>query len=157
MDIYYQVYLRNGTVYLITMGKMDRGFYRCVEPVTVIPASNGEELRQALRAMIARGNPDVPMLRRREWPPPITLKYAKVKTWSAFERRLLFWTIEEKDSAFQINGQKKQSDGNWRDDPEQMITFPSGIAVDDVIGHMIAIVQASVLSPPERDKSKWLE
>jgi hypothetical protein len=56
--------------------------------VTVLPASNGEELRQAMRAMIARGNLDVPMLRRREWPPPVTLKYAKVKTWSAFE--LLF-------------------------------------------------------------------
>ncbi len=141
--MYYQVYLRNGTVYLATMGKMDRGFYRGVEPVTMLPALNGEELRQALKAMIARGNPDVPMLRRREWPPPVTLKYAKVKTWSAFERGLLFWTIEEKDGVFQINGQKKHSDGNWRDDPEQMIIFPWGTAVDDVIDRMITIIQAA--------------
>jgi hypothetical protein len=146
MDMYYQVYLRNGTVYLTTMGKMDRGFYRGVEPVIALPASNGEDLRQALRVMIARGNPDVPMLRRREWPPPVTLKYAKVKTWSAFERGLLFWTIKEKDGAFQINGQKKHSDGNWRDDPEQMIILPSGTAVDDVIERMIAIVQAAARS-----------
>ncbi len=123
---YYEVYLRDGIVYLPTMGKMDKGFYRGVEPVTVLPASNGEELRQALRAMIARGNPDVPMLRRREWPPPVTLKYAKVKTWSAFERGLLFWTIEEKDCAFQIIGQRKRPDGMWSDDPEQMISFSIG-------------------------------
>jgi hypothetical protein len=145
--MYYQVYLRNGTVYLTTMGKMDRGFYRGVEPVTVLPASSGEELRQALKAMIARGNPDVPMLRRREWPPPITLKYAKVKTWSAFERGLLFWTIKEKDDAFQINGQRKHSNGNWRDDPEQMIAFPSATAVDDVIERIITIVQAAAPGP----------
>ena len=71
--MYYQLYLRNGIVYLTTMGKMDRGFYRGVEPVTVVSASNGEALREALKAMIVRGNPHVPMLRRREWPPPVTL------------------------------------------------------------------------------------
>jgi len=36
------------------MGKMDEGFYRGVEPVAVVSASNTEEVRQALRATIAR-------------------------------------------------------------------------------------------------------
>jgi hypothetical protein len=82
-----ELYLRNGTVYLPTMGKMDEGFYRGVEPVAVVAATNTDGVRQTLRATIARGNPVVPMLRRSEWQPPVLLKYAGVKTSSAFKLR----------------------------------------------------------------------
>lgn len=102
------VYLRNATVYLPTMGKMDEGFYRGVEPVAVVPASNTEALRRVLTAAIARGNPNVPLLRRSEWQAPVILKYAGVKTWSAFERGMLYWIIEEKRSTFQIAEQKNK-------------------------------------------------
>ena len=32
----------------------------------------------------------------------------------------------------------------WRDDPEQIITFPPGATADEVIERMIAILQAAV-------------
>jgi len=136
-----ELYLRNGTVYLPTMGKMDKGFYRGVEPVAVVSASNIDGVRQALQTTIARGNPIVPLLRRSEWQPPVLLKYAGVKSWSAFERCMSLWTIKEDDAAFQIAGQKKQPNGMWKDDPEQTIVFLSGATVDDVIDRMIAILQ----------------
>ncbi len=139
--MYCHLYLRNGVVYVPTMGKMDKGFYRGVEPVAVVSVSNSEALHQALAATIARGNPDVPKLRRREWPPPVLLKYAGVKSWSAFERGMLLWSVTEKDGTFQIAGQRKQPDGMWRGDPEQTITFPPGSTADDVIERIIAIVQ----------------
>jgi hypothetical protein len=135
------LYLRKGVVYVPTMGKMDEGFYRGVEPVAVISASNTEEVRQALRATIARGNPVVPILRRSEIPPPVLLKYAGVKSWSTFERGMLFWDLKENNGAFRITGQRKEPDGMWHDDPEQMITFPPGSAPDDVVQRMIAILQ----------------
>ena len=128
------------------MGKMDRGFYRGVEPVAVVPASNIEEIRQALRTTIARGNPVAPILRRSEIPPPVLLKYAAVKSWSAFERGMLFWDITAEHGMFRIAGQRKQSDGMWRDDPEQIVTFPPGRAADEVVERMIAI-PASGSSP----------
>ena len=105
------LYLRRGTVYLPTMGKMDEGFYRGVEPVAVVSASNTEEVRHALRATIARGNPMVPILRRSEIPPPVLLQYAGVKHWSGFERGMLFWEITEDDGAFRIAGQRKSPTG----------------------------------------------
>jgi hypothetical protein len=40
------LYLRNHIVYIPTMGKMGKGFYRGVEPVAVVSASNTEALRQ---------------------------------------------------------------------------------------------------------------
>jgi hypothetical protein len=133
--------LRSGIVYMPTMGKMGKGFYRGVEPVAVAPAKNTEALRQALKASIARGNPVVPQpQRQQDWPPPVVLKYAGVKSWSAFERGLQVWDINESDGIFQIAGNVRGPHG-WVEDPKQTITFPPGTSVDDVIDRMIAILQ----------------
>src|SRR5271154_2979947 len=139
--IYYHLYLRNGTVFVPTMGQMDKGFYRDVEPVAIVPVRNIEALRQALAAMIARANPKVPMLRRSDWPQPVVLKHAGVKSWSAFERGMLLWGLKEKDGAFEIIGKRKKPDGTRMDDPEQVITFPSGSTVDRMVDRMTAILQ----------------
>jgi hypothetical protein len=145
--MYCDVCLRNGTVYLPTMGKMDKGFYRGVEPVAAVTASNAYALRQALADAIARGNPEVPMLRRREWPPPVVLKYAAVKNWSVFERGMRLWSITEREGNFQIVEQKKQSDRMWRDDPDQIVSFPPGTPTDEVIDRMVAILQDAARKP----------
>lgn len=76
------------------------------------------------------------------------LKYAGVKSWSAFERGMLFWDITEENGVFRIAGQRKQPDGMWHDDPEQIVTFPPLATADDVVGRMIAILQTAVR--PER-------
>jgi hypothetical protein len=137
------LYLRTGTIYLPTMGKMAEGFYRGVEPVEVVSAADIDGVRQALRTTIARGNPIVPMLRRSEWKPPVLLKYAGVRSWSAFERGMSFWTIKSKDTTFQIAGQKKQPNRMWKDDPEQAVISLPGATIDDVIERMIAILEGA--------------
>ena len=86
---------------------MDQGFYRGVEPVAVIAVSNTGGLPEALRGMVARDNPIVPMLRRSEIQPPVLLKHAGVKSWSAFERDMLFWDVTKDSGAYQIAGQSK--------------------------------------------------
>ena len=129
------------------MGKMGEGFYRGIEPVGVVSVSNSEGIRERLHADIERGSPAIPMLRRREIPPPILLKYAGVKSWPEFEKGLLFWTIKNEDGVFQIAGQKKQPDRMWRDDPDQLVKFPPGASVDDVVDRMIAIVQQAARKP----------
>jgi hypothetical protein len=134
------LYLRGSAVYLPTMGIMGEGFYRGVEPVTVVSASDIDGIRKALRETIARGNPVVPILRRSEIPPPVLLKHARVKNWSAFERGLAFWTIKEKDGVFQIAGQSKRTDGGWRADPDRTIDFPPNSTSADVIDRTIAIM-----------------
>jgi hypothetical protein len=133
--------LRNGVVYMPTMGKMGKGFYRGVEPVDVVPVKNTEALHQALKATIARGNPAVPQPRRRDdWPPPVVLKYAGVKSWPAFERGRHVWNLEENDGIYRIAGNTKGIHG-WVEVPEQTISFPPGTSVEAVIDRMIAILQ----------------
>ena len=79
-------YLRRGIVYIPTLGMMDKGLYRDVEPVAVSPSSNSEALRRAFAEVFARGNPQVPVPKQPDASPSVLLKYAGVKTWRAFAR-----------------------------------------------------------------------
>jgi hypothetical protein len=139
--MYHHLYLRNGTVFLPTLGMMGKGFYRDIEPVAVTPVTNTEGLRKALEQMISRGNPHVPILGRRKWPPPVVLKYAGVKSWAAFQRGMLLWGLEENNNVFKIIGKRRKADGATVDDPEQTITFPFGSKIEEVVGRMIAIIE----------------
>jgi hypothetical protein len=139
--MYCDLCLRKGIVYVPTMGKMDKGFYRGIDPVAVVPVSNTAALHQALAETFARGNPHVPILRRRDWPPPVVLKYAGVKHWSAFERGMRLWSIVERDGVFRIAEQEKKPDGMWRDDPSHIVDFPPQVRVEEVLDRMIAILQ----------------
>jgi hypothetical protein len=134
-------YLRRGIVYIPTFGKIGKGFYRGVEPVAVVPLSNTDALRRALNDTIARGNPSVPDLPGSQWPPPVTLKYAGVQTWSAFERGTSYWGIEEDDGIFRITFHQKAETQGFKEDKEKRITFPPGATVDEVIDRMIAILR----------------
>jgi hypothetical protein len=96
---------------------------------------------RALKATISRGNPGVPKVRRRDWPPAVILKYAGARSRSAFERGVRLWNIEGKNGMIQVAGNKKQPNGMWLDDPEQTITLPSGTSADSVIDRIIAIIQ----------------
>jgi hypothetical protein len=142
-SMYCNLLLRNGTVYLPTMGKMGEGFYRGIEPVAVVAAQNVPELRAALIAAIARGNPVVPMLKRRDWPLPVVLKYAGVKNWSAFERGLRIWDIEEKDGVARVVENIKSDNRMWVENPEQAVTFQPDVSTDNVVDRMIEILQSA--------------
>lgn len=69
------------------------------------------------------------------------LKYAGVRTWSAFANGTLVWNIEEDEGLYQIFGHRMHPDGYWVRDEEQKIEFPLGTSVNVVVDHMIAILQ----------------
>ncbi len=141
------VYLRKGILYLPTMGKMDEGFYRGVEPVSVVPIGSTTEVREALNTMISRGNPIVPMLRRSEIPPPVLLKYAGVKRWSEFECGMKFWTIDEKDGCFSHCGSEETPGRRMERRPQQIVSFSPGTEVREILDRFIAILQNAAGSP----------
>jgi hypothetical protein len=68
------------------------------------------------------------------------LKYAGVRSWSAFEREMQLWNITQKEDVFRIARQKKQPNRMWNDDPDQILDFPASASVDDVIERMITIL-----------------
>jgi hypothetical protein len=135
------LYLRKGTLFVPTTGKVDIGLYRDIEPVAVVDISNSEGMREALHATVLRGNPPTPHFSRGNYPPPAVLKHAGVKTWSAFAREARSWSIQEDDRGYRIVGYRKDKKGYWVEDPEQTTEFPPAAKVDDVIDRMIAILQ----------------
>ena len=126
-----------------TVAKLETGAYTDIEPVAVVPVSNEESLRRAFRDAIARKNAIVPNPPKDDWPPPVLLKYAGVKTWSAFARGAAQWSIKETDGRYQIVGHRTHRDGYWVEDSDQKTDFPPGTTVDDVVARMIAILQAA--------------
>ena len=138
--MHFNLYLRQGRVFVPTTGLVDRGPYREIEPVAVAAVSNPGAVRQALRAAISRGNPPAPRYPPGGLPQPVVVKYAGVKSWSTFARGTLPWGINESEGKYQIIGYSRHPDG-WRQDPEQKIDFPPGSSIDDVIDRMIAILQ----------------
>ena len=134
-------YLRRGVVYIPTLGRVDNAYYCSIEPVAVVPMSNTEALRRSLLDTIARGNPAVPRLLPGQSYRPVTLKYAGVKTWSAFERGTTYWGIEEEDGIFRIVFHQEAPTQGWEEDKEKRITFPPEAIAAEVVDRMIAVLQ----------------
>lgn len=136
----WHVYLKGHIVFVPTTGRLDEGVYREMEPVAVAPLSDANGVRRALEAAIARGNPPAPPYSGGNFPPPVLLKYAGVKTWSAFARGTLTWSIEETEGRYRIFGYRKNSKGYWERDPDRKVELPPGTETGAVIERMISIM-----------------
>jgi hypothetical protein len=134
----------NGTAYVPTVARTEAGFYLSIDPVEVVSAVDTEALRNAIKQAIIRGNPKVPTPSPADFPKPVVLKYAKVKTSSAFERGCSNWTIEETDGLYQIKRGRKRADRGWEDDPAQIETLPPGTGIDE-IAQRAAVAMKSAL------------
>ena len=141
----FHVYLRAEIVYVPTVAKRE-GAYTHIEPVAVVPVTDTEALRQALLDAVARKNIVVPVPKGK-WPAPVLLKYAGVKSWSAFARNGWPWSIEEQDGIHEIIGYRMHPKGYWEQDPHQKTPFRAAATIDDVVDRMIAILQEAARSP----------
>jgi hypothetical protein len=146
----YSIYLKNGTVYLPAMVNQGTARYMEVEPVTVVSVADTVALRGALQAKISKPNDFVAPSIEDARKPAVVLKYSGDKSWSAFMRGTSPWEISEKDGKFRISGHRVHRKGYWEVDPDQMIHFPVGTALDEVIDRMIAILQDAAEQPNDK-------
>ena len=124
------------------MAKTEAGIYTGIDPVTVVPVADTDALMAAIKKTMARGNPIIPTPSRDSWPEPVVLKYAKVKSWSAFEKEALNWGILEKGGIYQIKPGRRHPEGGWEDDPEKIETLPEGATIADVAKRVVALIQS---------------
>lgn len=137
----WHLFLRKDTAYVPTVARTDAGFFLDMDPVEVVPAGDADALRHAVKQAIGRGNPRVPTPTRATFPAWVVLKYAKVKSRSAFEKGCSLWTIVEKDGLYQIRSNRKRPDGGWEPDPAQVEVFPPRIGVDEVAQRVVLFIQ----------------
>jgi hypothetical protein len=149
----WNVYLRNGMAFIPTVAQTDAGFFLDVDPVGVVSATDTEALQHAIKQALGRGNPKVPAPTRAVFPKPVLLKYAKVKSWPAFEKGCLNWTIVEKDGVYHVKQGRRRPDRGWEDDPKRIEALPPGAGIDEVAQRVTSSVQAA-LEAHEEPRSK---
>jgi hypothetical protein len=138
-----ECYLREGIVYVPTVARRASSpIYTTIEPIAVVPLNDPDAVRAALLDSVKKGNaiipdPDPQALRV----PPIILKYARVRSWSAFFRTAWSWSITQEHRAYQILGYSKHPKGYWEEDQSQKIQFPPQATPEDVVDCMLAILQ----------------
>ena len=133
-------YLRSGIVYIPTVAKLTTGAYLDVDPVVVESVANAMGLHRAFLETNARKNPIISPPPKGKWPPPVLLKYARVKSWSAFVAGASMWSIKEADGDYQIVAYRDHPDGYLVADAARTAIFPR-TKVDTVIDRIIAILQ----------------
>jgi hypothetical protein len=141
MQTFVHCYLRRNVVYVPAVVKLKTGAYWDVEPVEVCPIANMDCIRRALASALAKGNIVVPPPPKDNWPPPVVLKYAGAKTWSAFARGTSPWSLEVEDGSYRIVGSRDHPDGYWVKDPKRTFELPTGSGAEDAITRMIEILQ----------------
>jgi len=137
----YGCYLRNGMMFVPSSVRTEAGFYLNVDPVAVVSVVDGDALRSALLAVLARGNPTVPTPAPAELSKSVLAKHAGQKSWAAFARGARAWEIEESQGLYEIHGKQMHPEHGWVVDPKQTIAFPEGTEVSAVVDRLIAIVQ----------------
>jgi hypothetical protein len=148
--MFVECYLREGTVYVPTVvRRASSPIYNIIEPIAVVPLNNPDAVRAALLNSLNRGNAIVPDPdpRDRDAPPAI-LKYARVRSWSAFFRTAFSWSITQEDGVYQIQGHRKHPKGYWEEDQSQKVQFPRQATHQDVIDRMLAILRETARAAP---------
>jgi hypothetical protein len=137
--------LKDGVVYVPTVAKTQAGFYMRREPVAVVPAADTDALRRAFQDVMQRGNEIIPTPKRDAYPAPVLPKYAGAKSWAAFMSGASEWTINEGNENYEVVPYRKDPEGSqaWVADNEHKMQFPAGTTRDQVIEHVIKIVQAA--------------
>jgi hypothetical protein len=144
MNLYlWNLYLWNGNVYVPTEARTEAGYFMDIDPVAVVSITDTDALRGTIKEAMDKGNPIIPTPTRAAFPKPVVLKYAKVKSWSAFEKGALNWTIVEKSGIYQIKPGRKRPDRGWEEDQAKIESFAFGTGVPSVIDRVASLIQAA--------------
>lgn len=134
-------YVRQGLVYLPTWAETVDGVNVAQEPVAVIPVGDTSAFRLALRDRFLRGNPKIPRPNFRTMI-PFFVTHAGVKSWSAFERGMTTWSIEEIKGIYSVYFCYRNRDKLWVRDPDRKVTLPPGTSLDDACRRIVETIQA---------------
>lgn len=137
--------LRLGIVYIPTLAKVFEGFYEHVDPVAVIPVTDGTALEEGLLSALARGNPLAPQGQRAARVTPI-LKYTRFKTQSELYKKLRSWSISQDDGLFEVIPWKPVKPRGLGVDKATIRKFPRGTTAEEVCRGIVEILQTA---PPE--------
>ena len=135
----WNLYIRNGIVYVPTVAKTEAGFYMDIDPVRTVPVVESDRLQAAVAAAISDGNPAIPTPSYGAFPKPVILKHAAVRSWAAFERSATYWRISEKEGRYCIGPGRRAADRGW-EGPVHEELLPAGTTVNTVAQRVASLL-----------------
>lgn len=136
----WHVYVRDELVIIPRVSLTTAGYFLDTEPVAVSSLRTVDEFARALDAVIAAGNPSVPTPTRDAFPKPVVLDYARVRSWKAFERASVCFSISRVGAEFELFATDRDEDGQWTDSPGEICRIPvsagSFAIVEPIMLHM---------------------
>lgn len=141
MDISLRLY--NGVVYIPT--SYLNGFFVEGAPIETEPVEQSRELRQAILTAMARGNPPISRdeansrVGQKDHP---LLQATGARSWYTLDRQTKgLWSLAGKAGLYQIRVKQPMQPRGWHEDKSKRVEFPPGTPVEDVVDHLIAMIQ----------------
>lgn len=139
---YWSVYYANAKVLIPTEVKTTAGVFRHEDPMEVIDVDNTVELKRAILATIAKGNPIVPHPSQEKASKINIHKKLGFKSYKMFNHSAILREIKLSDGRFSIQFWEVAKDGRGYDpDREKEIIFSVGTPVETVVNKLIEIIQ----------------
>jgi len=140
---YWPIFYANSMVLIPTSVKTTAGVRRSIDPMQVVNVENTLELKRAILATIAKGNPIVPHPSQEEMSKPTNIhKKLGFKSYKAFNHTAIAWNLDLDDGIYEIEFTKMTEDSRGHEsDTSKTITFPSGTPVETVVDRLIEIIQ----------------
>jgi hypothetical protein len=132
MDI--SLFLRKGIVYIPTSRQIPGSYYRETEPVQVAPVADITALIDAIERAIGIGNPSITEAEAATAPSWMTVARTGVKSWSAFERGALTWSLgtDPKTGAYRMHPYVPLKGGGWAPERVSLFTLPADTPIPEV-------------------------
>lgn len=138
----YRLYVHRTRVLIPLTAKTTDGIFVEQEPVQVIDTSDSKLVMEKLLKLIKHGNPVVRPLTMEEMKIPVVPRHAGVKTWAAFEKSAISWSIVINGPKYQLCPQRRLRRG-WEDDPDKIEIFSGEEALSKLLSSLAEQVELS--------------
>ncbi len=138
-------YLRFGIVFVPTEALVSRGHYKTVGPATSFPVEATQVAIEALRATVARGNPNWQSVEPEMKIPGYLPIWAGFKTWGRFEKGMSsIWYLSDKANGNYLIETPRRIRGSdaWEPGDSADVVFPAGTDLDTVLIRLVTMMQA---------------
>jgi len=134
----FHVYVLDDHVYIPRMSRTESGVFLEKDPIDVVSTKDPNSVTAAIIGIVESEVPTVPTPERDGWPKPVIHKYAKLRSYAAFEREATLWSIVLRDDGvYRLAGKRRASPRGWEDDPAKILQFSGQSAIENLASALL--------------------